>query len=168
MFFRGIVLLGLLGCAACEQLGTGAGAGAGAEGGAGDAGTVDASVVGGGCGTETNTGTTLCIATSLCPEIVVDTQATPHCGFRVRGASVDLVCACGTALCPMGVFATCAEARALLATQSEAAVCAQVAEERCTESAPAAAPPASASPCDRACMRECGGGAGCAAVCNCN
>jgi hypothetical protein len=147
---------------ACEQLANGSGTGAEAEAAGKDAGP-DSSVVGAGCGTESSTGATLCIATSMCPDIVVDTQATPHCGFRVRGASVDLVCGCGTSLCPMGVFATCAEARALLASQTESAVCTQIAEDRCTETTPQTAP----STCDRACMRECGGGSGCAAVCNC-
>jgi hypothetical protein len=148
----------------CEELanGFGLGPGAGAEAGTSDAG-VDSAVVGGGCGTESSTGTTLCIATSMCPDVVVDTQATPHCGFRVRGASVDLVCGCGTSICPMGVFATCAEARALLASQTESAVCTQIAEDRCTETTAPTAP----SACDRACMRDCGGGSGCAAVCNC-
>lgn len=134
----------------------------------------DATVAGGGCGAEQQTGATLCVATSMCPNVVVDTAATPGCGFRIRGASVDLLCACGTALCPMGTFATCAEAAQLLATQTQATVCVQVAEGRCVETTTAAPSPSSTASsggnpaCDRQCVRDCGGGAGCAAVCNCD
>jgi hypothetical protein len=115
----------------------------------------------------------LCVAISTCPDLVVDTQAMPSCGFRIRGGTADLVCACGTALCPMGVFTTCAEAAQLLASQTEQGVCVQLAEGRCTEqgAAPSAAPSSSSggnSACDRQCLAECGGGAACASVCNCS
>ena len=70
----------------------GAGTAEGSDGG--DAG-VEAGVTGAGCGTERQTGITLCAATSMCPNVVIDTQALPSCGFRIRGPSVDLVCGCG-------------------------------------------------------------------------
>ncbi|MBX3228994.1 MAG: hypothetical protein KIT84_41315 [Labilithrix sp.] len=149
-----------------------------------DAGaTSDAGYVGGGCGIEQTTGQQLCVATSMCPSLVVDVHAMPHCGFRVRGGAVDLLCACGASLCSMGVFNTCAQAGNLLENQSEAAVCAQVAEGRCLEApvtpnAPAEPPVETTTsssstsgapdPCDRQCVKDCGGGAACASVCNCN
>src|SRR5690242_10764305 len=102
----------------CEQLGYGTGGDQKAA--SSDAGAAEAGVVGGGCGTESKTGVELCIATSKCPSVVVDTQATPSCGFRVRNGIVDLVCACGTSICPMGTFSTCAEAQKLLTEQTEA------------------------------------------------
>lgn len=170
---RSFVLLVATLTIGCEQLaqGLGADAGEGAEPpqGAADAGAI----VGGGCGVEQSSGAQLCTATSLCPEVVVDTQAMPHCGFRVRGVVVDLVCACGTAICPMGVFATCAEAQQLLATQTEQGVCVQLAEERCFDASGSGATSSSSSnggnpACDRQCMKDCGGGEACAAVCNCD
>ncbi|OJY17394.1 MAG: hypothetical protein BGO98_00380 [Myxococcales bacterium 68-20] len=151
----------------------------GEDGGAtaADGGADSASrIVGGGCGTEQSTGAQLCIATSQCPNVVVDTQAMPGCGFRIRGGVVDLVCACGTAICPMGIFSTCAEAAQLLANQTEQGVCVQVAEGRCMESSSGSTSSSSSSgssnggnpACDRQCMKDCGGGEACATVCNCN
>jgi len=144
-----------------------------------DAGsTTDANVVGGGCGIESTTGQQLCVATTMCPTLVTDVQSMPHCGFRLRGTAVDLVCACGTSICSMGVFDTCAQAANLLANQTEAAVCSQVPEGRCLESvaiAPTATSTSSTSssgdpndPCDRQCVKDCGGGAACASICSCN
>jgi hypothetical protein len=169
---------------ACEELSRSLGGGDNSGQDAGStsdgAASPDASIVGGGCGVEQQTGATLCIATSMCPEVVVDTQAMPSCGFRVRGASVDLVCACGTALCPMGTFATCGEAVQLLTNQTESAVCVQVAEGRCIESTASTSSSTSSTSssassssggnpaCDRQCVKDCGGGAACASVCNCN
>ena len=128
-----------VGCLDLQQ-GTDGEDGGAVEGGAG----ADSGIVGAGCGTEQSSGAQLCIATSQCPDVVVDTQAMPGCGFRIRGAAVDLVCACGTAICPMGVFSTCAEAVQLLANQTEQGVCVQVAEGRCMESTSAAAAAAAA------------------------
>lgn len=159
----------------CQNLGTGTGeeADAATATAAGDAGAATAEAggfVGGGCGKEASSGAELCIATSMCPSVVVDTASTPGCGFRVRGGVVDLVCACGTSICPMGTFSTCAEASKLLADQTQPGVCLQVAEGRCSESA-AATPttPTGGNPaCDQACMKDCGGGEACASVCNCD
>jgi len=138
-----------------------------------DAGTaaVDAAVQGAGCGIETGSGAQLCVATSLCPTVVVDTQALPHCGFRIKAGSSELVCGCGESICSMGAFTTCAQAAQLLLTQTESAVCAQVVEERCTTTAQAPAPTSSSSSsgstCDKVCLQECGGGGGCASICGC-
>jgi hypothetical protein len=159
----------------CEELGQALGADAGADAAPAPSTGADAgAVVGGGCGFESNTGAQLCAATSKCPDVVVDTQAMPSCGFRVRGVAVDLVCACGTALCPMGVFATCEEAKQLLASQTEQGVCVQLAEGRCidtatTSSSSSGSPSGGSNPaCDPQCVRDCGGGAACASVCNCD
>jgi hypothetical protein len=132
----------------------------------GGASAADAGPVGEGCGTDPETGLTLCLATSLCPGVVVDPQALPDCGFRLHGGAVDLVCACYDSICSMGAFATCAQAAQLLETQSQGTVCAQVAEERCVTVAPPGEAPGGDS-CDRQCIQECGGGAGCAQVCGC-
>lgn len=146
-----------------------------------DAGASDAGFVGGGCGTESSTGAQLCTATTMCPTLVVDTQAMPHCGFRLRNGVPDLVCTCGTSICSMGVFDTCLQAANLLANQTEASVCAQISEGRCLEVTPGSAPvvdqtksssssstSSGGTGCDQQCVKDCGGGAACAAVCNCD
>jgi hypothetical protein len=144
------------------------GAAASADGGA------EGGVQGAYCGAERQTGIQLCAATSMCPTLVVDTQAMPSCGFRIRGSAVDLVCGCGEQVCPMGIFANCAQAAQLLANQSEAQVCAQVSEGRCTDATNASTTSSTSSTssggntaCDKQCLADCGGGAACASVCNC-
>jgi hypothetical protein len=172
LFFGCAVLA--LGCEQLAQLGTGGNGVPEAGAPSPEAGTIEAGVAGGGCGTEPRSGATLCIATSKCPNVVVDTQAMPSCGFRIQGGVVDLVCGCGTALCPMGAFTTCAEAKTLLSEQTESGVCVQLAEGRCTEGVRATSTSTSstssggANPaCDQQCVKACGGGAACASVCNC-
>ncbi|MBX3209381.1 MAG: hypothetical protein KF764_30390 [Labilithrix sp.] len=160
-----------LGCENMNPGGDGSDTGASAAADAGAGGDAAPAVAGGGCGFEQSTGVELCLATSQCPDVVVDTQAMPSCGFRIRGSVVDLVCACGGAICPMGIFATCAEAAQLLANQTEQGICVQVAEGRCTEpSAPSSGASSSGGnpACDRQCMTDCGGGEACASVCNCD
>lgn len=177
--FVSIVLALLIGCMPKLDLGDSSSSTSTAT--STDAGAAaDAGFVGGGCGTESTTGAQLCTATTMCPTLVVDTQAMPHCGFRIRNGVPDLVCACGTNICPMGIFDTCLQASDILTKQTEASVCAQVAEQgRCLEqTAPAATPvndtkTASSSSgggtgCDTQCVKDCGGGAACASVCNCN
>lgn len=132
---------------------------------AADAATDGATWVGQGCGVETESGLQLCAVTNMCPEVVIDTQVFPHCGFRIRGSAIDLVCGCNGAVCPMGVFTSCTQAAQLLTNQTEQSVCAQINEGRCTQGA---APTTPAKPgCDKQCMAECGGGAACASLCNC-
>jgi hypothetical protein len=162
-----VVLAGLGAACALEK----GGDGTAAKGAAGDAGGEAGGPTGAGCGAERQTGIQLCIATSQCPTVVVDTQAMPSCGFRIRGSIVDLVCACnGTHICPMGIFTTCREAAKLLTSQTEQQVCLQATEGRCAEAAvPNQTPTNSKNPaCDRACLDQCGGGAACASVCNCD
>lgn len=136
---------------------------------AGDGGSdAEAGIVGAGCGIESGSGQAMCVATSLCPKVFVDTQALPHCGFRVKGNGAELVCACGESICSMGAYTTCAQAAALLSTQTEAAVCTQVAEGRCFAGTPSTSSSSGSNPgCDRPCLKECGSGAGCASICGC-
>ena len=160
------------GCSVAQQLLGGGGAdkktAAAGDGGA-DAGT-DSSVTGAGCGVDTASGAELCVATSLCPTLAVDTAAFPHCGFRIKAGASELVCGCGESICSMGPFTTCAQAASLLASQSEGAVCAQVGEDRCTIGTPSTSSASGSGggpTCDHTCLQECGGGAGCPSVCGC-
>jgi hypothetical protein len=153
-----------------EQLSQGGSSAAASDAGAGDGG--DSGVLGAGCGIESGSGQQLCVATSLCPNVVVDTEAMPHCGFRIKGSSSELVCGCGDSICSMGAFTTCTQAAALLQSQSEGAVCAQVGEGRCSVGKPSTSSSSSSSSssgstCDRSCLQECGSGAGCASICGC-
>lgn len=161
------------GCA-LAQLSQGGGGGESAGGSdGGKAGDADGAVRGAGCGIDSLSGAELCVATSLCPNVVVDTQAFPHCGFRIKSGASELVCGCGDAICSMGPFTTCAQAVQLLKSQTEGAVCAQVGEDRCTRGAPAPSGSSGASgsgggpTCDHSCLQECGAGAGCASICGC-
>lgn len=155
----------LFAACALPDFSAGSGSKSGGDGGTSDGGDAGPAVSGAGCGTESETGMELCLATSACPSVVVDGQAFPTCGFRIRGSVVDLVCACGTQICSMGAYTTCAQAAELLANQSYGSVCAQVSEGRCVEAPNPSG--GSGSTCNRACLDACGGGAGCAAVCNC-
>jgi hypothetical protein len=127
-------------------------------------------VTGAGCGIESGSGIQLCLATSACPTLAVDTQALPHCGFRIKGGSSELVCACGDSICSMGAYTTCAQAAGLLTSQTEAQVCTQLAEGRCSAGTPTPSTSSGSSSnptCDRSCLKDCGGGAGCASICGC-
>lgn len=182
--FVSIVLALLIGCMPKLDLGDDTSSSSSSAAGTDAGAQADAGFVGGGCGYESTTGAQLCTATTMCPTLVVDTQAMPHCGFRLRGGVPDLVCACGTNLCPMGIFDTCLQASDILSKQTEASVCAQVAEQgRCLEqTAPATTLPTTpvndqksssstssgGTGCDTQCVKDCGGGAACASVCNCN
>jgi len=151
------------------RLGDSSGADAGAPSAAPAAG--DGGVSGIDCVREPTTGAALCTAVTSCPDVAVDHDAYPHCGFRVRFGGLDVECACGDQLCPIGAPVTCDDVRALLAAQSEATVCTQVSEGRCTASSPAPAPSgtggAAGSTCDHACSGECGGDPGCIKLCGC-
>ena len=125
------------------------------------------------CAIDSQSGQLLCRAVSTCPTVVIDSEAYPHCGFRIRGAAVDLVCGCGELICSMGAYTTCAQAQQLVTAQTEQGVCVQVAEDRCTHppasttSTSSSSTSSSGSTCDHACLSECGGGAACASVCGC-
>lgn len=163
----------LVGCGIEQITPSGSSGSSGATGDAGSDAAADSGVTGAGCGVESGSRTQLCVATSACPTIAVDTQALPRCGFRIKGGSTELVCACGDAICSMGAYTTCAQAAALLTSQTEAQVCTQLAEGRCSAGVPSTGSSSSSSgssgssTCDRACLKDCGGGSGCASICGC-
>lgn len=141
-----------------------------ADGGASSSSSADAGIQGAGCTRDTESGQVLCTATSLCPNVVVDTGAFPGCGFRIEGAAVDLVCGCAGLLCPMGAFKTCAQASQLLLTQNQQGICMQLGEDRCfppTSASSSGKTPGSKNTCDSECLAQCGGGAACASLCGC-
>jgi hypothetical protein len=128
---RTLLLVFLAGCSQGFDLGGGkADAGAASDAGAADAKVVE-KVTGAGCG-QVAPGVVLCRAISLCPQLVVDSDVHPNCGFRIRGETIDLECWCDeSSLCPMGAPTTCEAAARLLDAQTELGVCLQVHEGRC-------------------------------------
>ncbi len=151
----------LLGCVLPDSTGSDAGAAAASSSEAGS----DVTATGAYCGRDPESGATLCSAISLCPSLVIDSDAWPGCGYRVNGAVIDMECACSGALCPIGVATTCAEAAQLLGVQTQPQVCLQVADGRCvTAAASGTGTPAS---CDRDCATQCGGDPSCVQICGC-
>jgi hypothetical protein len=152
---------------ACMQIGTSAGAGPGSGGGSTsvDAGAPDAGPTGTRCFEDPATRTVLCEEIAICPGVAVDPGAFPDCGFRLgAGRSLDLECLCGSALCPVGVPTTCAQANQLLDGQSALLVCQQRAYGLCVE---LVAPDAGGGTCDTVCRAECAGTPSCLQLCGC-
>ena len=159
------------------QNGGDAGAAATGEGGVSATGLVDGgaagpTALGADCITEQTTGVQICSAISVCPNIMVDHDIYPNCGWRIRGQSLDLECACSGMVCPLGAPATCDQATKLLADQTEQIVCQQVNEGRCTPGTATGSSGASSSSggtgtCDTTCAGECHNDPSCLRLCGC-
>jgi hypothetical protein len=160
----GAALLGLSGC-------LGANLGSSSSGGAGGGATSDGGTAQGvNCGADPNTGATLCLGLSLCPNLVVDQSTYPACGFRVRGNALDVECSCGGELCPLGAATSCDAVLKLLQQQSEGIVCAQVSAGTCESTGPGAGSSSSSSgssTCDKGCRDLCAGEPSCITGCGC-
>jgi hypothetical protein len=137
-------------------------------------GAVTSAATGVNCGTDPETGVKLCLGTTECPEVKLDADAFPGCGFHSTSKSYDLECVCnGSDLCPVGVASSCDEIAALFAHKSLADVCNQAAEGTCTSvsrpgAATTGAPPSNtASRCDKSCVADCEGSPPCVQACGC-
>jgi len=75
-----------------------------------DGGAATAATVQGASCTQLSASISLCLAISSCPNLVLNPQVFPECGFRIHGTAIDPECVCGNYLCPIGVPTTCAEA----------------------------------------------------------
>lgn len=137
------------------------GADAAAQSAASDAG--DEAMTGLDCAQDELSGAILCAQISFCPEVRVDRDQFPDCGFRIHGDAIDLECGCQGALCSMGSAATCQQAAALLAGQTEPGVCTQVSEGRCFGQPV----PGGSSTCDHGCAADCAGVPSCLQMCGC-
>lgn len=137
--FVAAALVGCVGFSIGDPQGGGGGGGGGESGNGSEASSSarDAGAHGGeDCIVEPTTGQTLCSGVKACGSFRVDHDVYPNCGFRPPGpgaTSLQLECACNGALCPVGIASSCEQAARLLAAQSEALVCVQLAEGRCTE-----------------------------------
>ncbi|MEP7050808.1 MAG: hypothetical protein ABJB12_10660 [Pseudomonadota bacterium] len=159
----GVLVFGCL--PACLQLGKALDSDGGASGAGGGGGEGAHATTGTNCGVDPNSGIALCLGISSCPAVRVDPDQFPDCGFRISGATIDLECLCGDALCPMGSAASCLDAKGLLADQSAQGVCAAVADGRCTIVKQTSV--SSSSMCDKNCRAECGGDPNCVTLCGC-
>jgi hypothetical protein len=137
-----------------------------------DGGAAGPTALGADCIAETTTGVQICSAISICPNVVVDHDVYPDCGWRIRGQALDLECACSGVVCPLGSPATCDQAAKLLADQTEQIVCQQVNEGRCTPGTATAGSSGSSGTtttgsCDTTCAGECHNDPSCLRLCGC-
>jgi hypothetical protein len=171
---RALIFVSLF-ATSCLQIGTGTDAGTGNGSGASTgsapvsslAADADGGPMGMNCFVDPQTKAALCEQIDKCPGVNVDPGAFPNCGYAMGGGGgrLDLECLCGTSLCPIGVPASCEQAKALLDAQNAITVCGQRDEGRCVE---LAAPDAgSGSTCDRSCRDECAGAPDCIQLCGC-
>jgi hypothetical protein len=125
------------------------------------------------CATDPITKVTLCSAVAQCPSLVINHDAFPNCGYRLRGFTFDIQCWCNGYVCPLGSPTTCSEVEQLMQSQTEPLVCAQANEGRCTQpqgdtSGGTTGQPSVPNSCDRECMKQCGFTPGCQELCNCS
>jgi hypothetical protein len=161
-------VLAWLSLAGCLQVSTGTDVGPGAGGAAAARGGGDAGTGGTNCQQDPQSGVILCEQIDICAGVSVDTAALPNCGFELHaGAVLDLECLCGDALCPIGVPATCDQAKQLLGAQTELLVCQQVSEGRCLQLGSPDAGQSGRSDCLKKCQSDCAGVPGCVQLCGC-
>jgi len=86
------------------------------------------------CAADPDTGVILCVGNANCPNVSVDQDLYPGCGYIIHSdpTVLDLECACYGQICPIGIASTCDQAAALMQNQSQYTVCMQVNEGRCT------------------------------------
>jgi hypothetical protein len=163
-----LAYLAAVGCLQIQPEGASddAGAGPDAPGPSEPASLADAGI---GCATDSTLRITLCTGLTACPGIAVDHELYPDCGFRSAAGAIDLLCVCDqTWICPMGVALSCSQAASVLSEGSEAMVCAQIADGRCTDIR-ATTPPSSSSDasCDETCRASCASDRACLTACGC-
>jgi len=119
------------------------------------------------CGTDSESGVSLCLGTTECPDVKLDTDAFPACGFQTTSGTYDIECVCnGNELCPVGVATSCTDVTNLFAQKSLADFCNQGA---CKEvgSNPTMKPTTQSPNCDPSCAADCAGAALCIQACGC-
>jgi hypothetical protein len=137
------------------------------SGSASGSGGASAGPTGVGCGADPESGVRLCLGTTECPDVSLDADTFPNCGFRTTSGSYDLECVCnGNELCPVGVAASCDEIGGLFAHKALADFCDR---EGCKEVAPSGTskPATRSSSCDTDCAADCAGAAACVQACGC-
>lgn len=162
-----LLALALAGCGLVQAL---EGGGSTSTSSGSSTGGAAASGQGSNCGTDPETGVTLCLGNSVCPGLTIDTEVFPDCGFRVNGSAVDIECSCSGMICPLGA-SSCADAQAKLANSNYGVVCSQVSAGTCAQGTPTGTTSTSTSggggSCDTTCRDECAGEPTCIVACGC-
>jgi len=121
------------------------------------------------CTNDANTGSKLCVGTTVCPNVLVDTVQFPNCGFRTVAPSFDFECICfGNYLCRVGnPVATCQAVSTLLSTTTLTEVCNGVSLDYCKQGAPSVSQGTggATSACDQTCYSTCVGAPACIEAC---
>ncbi len=159
----------LLSAVACANVGTSPlGSGSSSLNGS-DAAATSGSSTGIAC-TATNTSAgSLCLGTTACPNVLVDSTQFPNCGFRTFDPDFDLECVCfGNYLCPMGVVSTCQQVTALFTSTTSADICNQVSLGYCTQVASSTSTgTGTSSTCNWTCYAGCVNAPACIVACGC-
>ena len=122
------------------------------------------------CTSDTNTGSYLCVGTTACANVLVDTVKFPNCGFRTFAPSFELECICfGNYLCSVGTVATCQAVSTLFYATSLSKVCNGVSLDYCKQGTASVSQGTggSASTCDQTCYSTCVGAPACIVTCGC-
>lgn len=122
------------------------------------------------CTADTDTGTILCLGTTACPNVLVDTVKFPNCGFRTFSPGFDLECVCfGNYLCSVGTAASCQAVTTIFSTTTLSEVCNGVSLDYCKLGAASAAQGTggATSNCDQTCYSTCVGAPACIVACGC-
>lgn len=82
------------------------------------------------CGRDVQTGVVLCAGVSTCPNVLVDPDEHPGCGFLPGSLTLECLCP-GETVCPMGQPKTCDAARTTIASSNVVYVCSQVSDGNC-------------------------------------
>ncbi len=166
-------MLGSTTLAACFLTQSSSGSDAGADGAAAatstaTAGTTTADAGLSNCATDPITKVTLCTSVAACPSLSINHDVFPDCGYRAVGGSFDIQCWCSGYVCPLGSPTSCADVEQLFEQQSEALVCTQVDQGRCTQPQKTGSTTGgTTTTACQACMQQCGNTPGCKDVCGC-
>ncbi|HVW30351.1 MAG TPA: hypothetical protein VHC69_33565 [Polyangiaceae bacterium] len=128
-----------------------------------------AQTTGVGCGTDPESGVNLCLGTTECPDVKLDTDTFPDCGLSTTTGSYDVECVCnGNQLCPVGVAMSCSDLGNLFTNKSLADFCNQDACKEVGPSTSTTSKPATRSAnCDGSCADDCAGDTACTQACGC-
>lgn len=133
-----------------------------------DAAMVLSGASGSTCTANAATGVTLCLGTTACPNVTVDSVQFPNCGFYTYVPDFDLECVClGNYLCPVGVVSSCDQVSALFSNNTLADICNKVSLGYCTQGTRSSTQGGTSSTCDQTCYATCVGAPACIVACGC-
>jgi hypothetical protein len=129
-----------------------------------DAGASGAATAEGASCTQVSSTISLCLYISSCPNLILNPQVFPNCGFRIHGDAIDPECLCGNTICPIGQPTSCAEAAADSSGDvTYDSVCEQSVEGHCTSLGGGS----STSSACQTCVQNCDNVPACIDACGC-